>query len=456
MRVVIIGASHSGLSAAIDLKRLDPEIEVLLIDQQKKEDLGYISNGINLFYQGYIKKLEQAVTRFNELVQRGIILYTETRVTKIEPQKKTLKYQKIGEEEAKVMCYDRLILATGSSPQHQRSNIQTLANVINYKNRAESQETLELLKKAQKVAIIGGGYIGVELADVLIKNGKEVHLIDSMDDILFRYFDPVMVQDVEKAICAAGVHYHPQEFGVQFVTEEDQVTALRLKDETIAVDLVISPKALRPNVALFHGMIDLHEDNTVIVNEYLQTSQPDIYAIGDIVPITISAKNVHVFMPLVSRALRMGRAAALNIAGIKTAFSLADCVTLSKVFGYFLGSCGMVEEEAAFQGIDVHTTVCDLPLRENALAEKPSHFVKAKINYEAGTRKILGIQLLSRKSLVEELNSACMVLHKPLTLDELSVEIFCFSPNMTDRYNFLNQLAFNALLAEKTVSSEKK
>lgn len=456
MRVVIIGASHSGLSAAIDLKRLDPEIEVLLIDQQKKEDLGYISNGINLFYQGYIKKLEQAVTRFNELVKRGIIFYTETRVLKIEPQQKIVEYQQLGATERKTLRYDRLILATGSSPQQQRTGTQPMSNVINYKSRTESQKTLELLQQAQKVAIVGGGYIGVELADVLIKNDKEVHLIDSMDDILFRYFDPEMVQDVEKAICAAGVHYHPQEFAVQFVTDEERVTALRLKDETIAVDLVISPKALRPNAELFRGVIDLHEDNTVIVDEYLQTSQPDIYAIGDIVPITISAKNVHVFMPLVSRALRMGRAAALNIAGIKTAYSLADCVTLSKVFGYFLGSCGMVEEEAAFQGIDVHTLVCDLPLRENALAEKPSHFVKAKINYEAGSGKILGIQLLSRKPLVEELNSACMALHKPLTLNELAVEMFCFSPNMTDRYNFLNQLAFNALLAEKAVCGEKK
>lgn len=447
MKVVIIGASHSGLSAARTIKQLKPETEITILDQMPTTAWGYVASGVNFGLKKAVSSLEELTTELDFFMENDTQI-GRAEVLAIDPQLKEVTYR-INDRSKKV-TYDQLVLAMGSGIFDEIDLIKDNDNVVAYKNLRQSEHALAVLREAQRVAIVGSGYIALELADTLIQIGKEVHIIDSMSEVLFRYFDRPISQLLIQKMAESGVNYHPSAFDVDFISKKGRVTAVAIEDREIQVDAVVTPLPAAPNTRLLEGVVDLYEDMTVIVNEYLQTSQPDIYAVGDIVPLSFGMEDQHIFMPLVDRAVRMGRTAGMNITGLSTAYAFAQKVTASRVFDTFVGACGLTKEETPFFGIDALEETVKLPVVGSVLADPGPDSVLATIVFDRESQMVLGLQLASQEMLLETLNIASSLIVRGISLEELAVEEFLFMPAYTGRFNLLNQIAYKAVLQLRT------
>lgn len=441
MKIVIIGASHAGITAALNLRKLQPEAEVLLIDENHKDGLGYVSNGINLYLEGKIHSLAEAANNERTLQASGAKLITEWRVTELDPDKHQLI---LTSEEGKkeTLTYDKLIVATGSSPATLYKQIEA-ENVYTYKNLVQSKQVLAALKEAKEVVIFGAGYIGLELADALRNKGHMIHLVDYMPNVLSRYFDKDMIGSFQNQLKNKQINFHPNEFLIDWKKSGEEVVSVQLLSQTLKADIVIFSAQTCPNTSLLKDKVALYEDDTVMVNEYLQTSDSDIYAIGDIVPVSFDKKERHLFLPLVTRAVHMARAVALTLCEQPTAYDLKQKITATVITDHFLGSVGLTEDEAPFLEQSACSCSGEFDLFPQYYEENKT--VNAKLIYHPDTLEIIGGQLISQEFLLSDLNLLADIVKQKTTIPQLAVENFGFLAEYTPRFHYLNELAFKVL-----------
>ena len=441
MKIVIIGASHAGITAALNLRKLQPEAEVLLIDENHKDGLGYVSNGINLYLEGKIHSLAEAANNERTLQASGAKLITEWRVTELDPDKHQLI---LTSEEGKkeTLTYDKLIVATGSSPATLYKQIEA-ENVYTYKNLVQSKQVLAALKEAKEVVIFGAGYIGLELADALRNKGHMIHLVDYMPNVLSRYFDKDMIGSFQNQLKNKQINFHPNEFLIDWKKSGEEVVSVQLLSQTLKADIVIFSAQTCPNTSLLKDKVALYEDDTLMVNEYLQTSDSDIYAIGDIVPVSFDKKERHLFLPLVTRAVHMARAVALTLCEQPTAYDLKQKITATVITDHFLGTVGLTEDEAPFLEQSACSCSGEFDLFPQYYEENKT--VNAKLIYHPDTLEIIGGQLISQEFLLSDLNLLADIVKQKTTIPQLAVENFGFLAEYTPRFHYLNELAFKVL-----------
>lgn len=441
MKIVIIGASHAGIAAALNLRKLQPEAEVLLIDENHKDGLGYVSNGINLYLKGKIHSLAEAANNERTLQASGAKLITEWRVTELDPDKHQLI---LTSEEGKkeTLTYDKLIVATGSSPATLYKQIEA-ENVYTYKNLVQSKQVLAALKEAKEVVIFGAGYIGLELADALRNKGHMIHLVDYMPNVLSRYFDKDMIGSFQNQLKNKQINFHPNEFLIDWKKSGEEVVSVQLLSQTLKADIVIFSAQTCPNTSLLKDKVALYEDDTVMVNEYLQTSDSDIYAIVDIVPVSFDKKERHLFLPLVTRAVHMARAVALTLCEQPTAYDLKQKITATVITDHFLGTVGLTEDEAPFLEQSACSCSGEFDLFPQYYEENKT--VNAKLIYHPDTLEIIGGQLISQEFLLSDLNLLADIVKQKTTIPQLAVENFGFLAEYTPRFHYLNELAFKVL-----------
>ncbi|HHD7698111.1 TPA: NAD(P)/FAD-dependent oxidoreductase [Enterococcus faecium] len=441
MKIVIIGASHAGITAALNLRKLQPEAEVLLIDENHKDGLGYVSNGINLYLEGKIHSLAEAANNERTLQASGAKLITEWRVTELDPDKHQLI---LTSEEGKkeTLTYDKLIVATGSSPATLYKQIEA-ENVYTYKNLVQSKQVLAALKEAKEVVIFGAGYIGLELADALRNKGHMIHLVDYMPNVLSRYFDKDMIGSFQNQLKNKQINFHPNEFLIDWKKSGEEVVSIQLLSQTLKADIVIFSAQTCPNTSLLKDKVALYEDDTVMVNEYLQTSDSDIYAIGDIVPVSFDKKERHLFLPLVTRAVHMARAVALTLCEQPTAYDLKQKITATVITDHFLETVGLTEDEAPFLEQSACSCSGEFDLFPQYYEENKT--VNAKLIYHPDTLEIIGGQLISQEFLLSDLNLLADIVKQKTTIPQLAVENFGFLAEYTPRFHYLNELAFKVL-----------
>ncbi|MDA9471748.1 FAD-dependent pyridine nucleotide-disulfide oxidoreductase [Enterococcus sp. 5H] len=442
MKVVIIGGSHGGLQAAMTLKKLNSKIEVVLIE--KRGELSYISSGIILKMNHLIDELDQArYTTLEQLIFQGVEVLLNTAVTKINSEKKTIICEESDERTIEVN-YDKLILATGSNQFSTNMTLPSEDKVTVFKSYPSSVAVLEKLEQAQTISIVGGGYIGVELCDALKDKGKEIHLIESADSLLFRYVGKEISTIIEKKIENAGIHLHLNESVIGFSDIENEPFITKTTNEEIKNDYVVVAVNARPDTTLVKDRLELNANGTIRVDEYMQTSDPDIFAIGDVISYPVHNSYRKSFIPLVNNVVRSATVAAMNILGHSMKYTMTQKTTATKIFGCFIATTGLTEVEAVFEGIDVEsiflTLPCQLPYLE--LQEE----VSIKLVFEKGSHKLIGGQLMSEKDITQSINTLSLAIDKETTLEELVTMDFYFNPAINQPMGIISRAAYEFLI----------
>ncbi|WP_291290678.1 FAD/NAD(P)-binding oxidoreductase [Enterococcus sp.] len=445
MKTIIIGASHGGITAALAIKKYQPDHEVWLFE--KTDSLGFIPSTINLIYKDYFsfEELEKGETYTGEILEKaGICLFLNTEIIKIDPEEKRVY------SDDKEHPYDYLILSMGSehflpNPPYLEQPISE--KLITYKSKQRLQEIFPRIAKADTITIIGGGLICFELASSLAMDAtKKIQIIERNLRPIHRYFDSELLVELAKYLPANVMVYRNESF-YRIERQEEQLTAITLSDGTVlSTDEVILAINPQPQSDLLEQIVKLNEDKTVVVDPYLETSAQDIYAIGDLVHSKITNISYDYYFPTISNAKREAVVAAYNITHPhKIACPPIQKTMATKLFGKYLASSGLTAEEALFNGYQIrkiHKHYHKLA-HYGALQEKELQ-IQVLCNKENG--QLLGVQLFSdSRQAVELINQFSTFISDHRTLKDLTQVDNFFSPDLS----FLPQIFLDLFMEAK-------
>lgn len=420
MRTVIIGASFSGVSCALMLKRWDVEGEVVLFDKQ--ELVPYIPNGLNWFFRKEISTLSDArFIRSNLLSEQGIDCRLGCQVVGVDYLNQSIKYV-VGDRIEQII-YDNLVFATGSSAKsHVIEGIDS-SRVVVTKGYEESLEAQSVLKNAQTITIIGGGPIGIEASETLVNLGKKVILVESGPSLDFKNVDPEMTIDLKNRMRDLGIELRLSTRVRKIEDNGDHFPLLIESNQSQwQSDAVLLAVNFRPETHLYRDDLTCLVDGTLEVDEFMRTSVPNVYAVGDVVQLPFMSSHDKRYMPLVNHAIRSAEVAASYILGVKRPLLPSYKIIGHCHFGLYRGRIGLTEEEMIFSNHAYRTYLYE----NKEFGRSLNHFICLKIITHQETGEFLGLQCLSDYNCLELLNVMSLILRSKMSIDDVIQQDFYY------------------------------
>jgi NADPH-dependent 2,4-dienoyl-CoA reductase/sulfur reductase-like enzyme/rhodanese-related sulfurtransferase len=432
MKIVVVGANAAGAKAAAKAKRINPKAEVTVID--RGTFISYGACGIPYYVSDTVTDLKELMSTPVGVVRdanffkkvKGVAVRTNTEVTGIDRKSKVVHLLETATAHRSSLEYDRLILATGSSPFIPKIRNVELPNILAVK----SIEDAELLKAAAisgaAACIVGGGLIGLETAEALQQKGMRVTLIEMRDQLLPGVLDPEIAFIVEKQLKQQGVTVLTG-CTVTGFGGEAAVEKVFIGERELLADLVVLAPGVTPNVELARGAgLVVGVTGAVAVDAMLRTSDPDIYACGDCCETThlVTGKKVHI--PLGSTANKQGRVAGINAAGGEATFAGVIGTSILRAFQINVGKTGLSEAEARAHGYDVETVISPAPDRAHFFpGAKP---IVLKLIADRKTGRILGLQAAGEGDVDKRLDAAATAITFRATAEQMSQLDLAYAP----------------------------
>ena len=442
MKVIVIGCTHAGTAAIVNLKKLQPEAEVTVFE--RNDNISFLSCGIALYVGGVVKDPHGLFYSSPEALAK---LNVETRmkhdVKSVDINGRKVRVQNLETGEEREESYDKLIITTGSWPIVPRIPGIESENILLCKNYNHSNEIIAKSKNARKVVVVGAGYIGVELVEAFRDNGKEVVLIDAEEKILSRYFDSEFAEKAEEAFRERGIVIAGGETVVEFKSEDGKVSKVVTSKNEYDADMVIMCVGFLPSTEIFKGQLDMLPNGAIKVDEYMKTSHPDVVAAGDCCTVFFNPTQEQLYIPLATNAVRMGTLAAVNLCENKIKHPGTQGTSGIKIYEYNMAATGYTEEVARKEGLDV----ASITIEENFRPEfMPSYEkVKLKVVYDKETGRIIGAQLNSKADLTQSINTLSVCIQNKMTVKDLAFVDFFFQPHYNKPWNFINLIGLEAL-----------
>ncbi|MEK3663618.1 FAD-dependent oxidoreductase [Paenibacillus sp. FSL E2-8871] len=444
MKVAVIGCTHAGTAAIVNTAKLHPEAEITVYE--RNDNISFLSCGIALYVGGVVKDPHGLFYSSPEkLAELGVKTNMRHEVTVVDTKSKTLRVRNLVTGQEFDDTYDKLIMTTGSWPIVPKLEGIELEGVLLCKNYDHSNTIIEKAKQANKITVVGAGYIGVELVEAFQMNGKQVTLIDGEDRILNKYLDPEFTAPIEQSFKDHGIKLALNEKVSSFAGEGGKVTKVITSEGEHEADLVILCIGFRPNTELLKGQVDMLPNGAILVNDYMQTSCPDVYAAGDSCAIHYNPTGKHAYIPLATNAVRMGTLVARNLVKETIPYMGTQGTSGIKIYEDNIAATGLTEEGAKAEGMDVETTM----IIDNYRPEFMPTFeqVQLKVVFDRATRRILGAQILSKTDLTQSINTVSVCIQNKMTIDQLAFIDFFFQPHYNKPWNFLNTVGLESLPA---------
>lgn len=442
MKTVIVGANHAGIAAANTLLDSYKDQQVVMID--RNTNLSYLGCGTALWVGRQIDSYENLFYTSKEAFEaKGARIYLETSVASIDFANHVVHCQK-----ADGTCfdesYDKLVLATGSLPISPKLPGCDLEGISFLKLFQQGQEVDRWMsdESVRSVAVIGAGYIGVEIAEATKRRGKEVRLFDIAPTSLASYYDPSFTAVMDENLASHGIECHFGERVVAYHGENGRVSAIEAEKGTYPADLVINAIGFVPNNELGRDHLELFANGAYHVDRRQRTSDPDVYAIGDCATVWSNALAAETYIALATNAVRSGIVAGHNIGGTRLDSIGVQGSNGISIFGYNMVSTGLSVAAAARAGLDVcHADFEDLQrpgfMRENAN-------VKIRIVYERGSRRVVGAQMASTEDISMGIHMFSLAIEEGVTIDKLKLLDIFFLPHFNQPYNYITMCALGA------------
>ena len=441
-KIVLIGANHAGIAAANTILDSYPENEVVIID--KNTNLSYLGCGTALWVGRHIDSYEHLFyTNKEAFEEKGARILMETTVESIDFDNKLIHATRANGEKFEE-SYDKVILATGSVPIAPNIKGTNLENVQFVKSFQDSQVADKALydDSIKEVAVIGAGYIGVEMAEAVKRRGKNVRLFDAADTSLNTYYDPWFTEDMDNVLTENGIQTHYGEMVQSFEGKDGKVTDLTTDKGTYKTDLVIMAIGFAPNNSLGKDKLETFDNGAYLVNLKQETSLPDVYAVGDCATIYSNAIEDTTYIALATNAVRSGIVGGHNAAGTPLESIGVQGSNGISIFGYNMVSTGLNLAAAKEAGYEVKYTDFE-DLQKPGFIEKNGN-VKIRIVYDAKTRRVLGAQMASTEDISMGIHMFSLAIEEKVTIDKLKLLDIFFLPHFNQPYNYITMAALSA------------
>lgn len=437
LTIVIIGASFAGLASAMTIKRMKPDTNVTVIDRQ--DAVGFIPSSMNRLLKGMGRDLtEHQAVDLAQLEAAGIELKLGCEVIAVEPENKRVRINQANQ--LSDLSYDKLILTMGSRQNSEKIQGADLPGVLTTKTLVDSSQSQAEVIQAENILIVGGGQVGLEAADAYAAAGKSVTIVEAFDSLVFKYFDAEMVLELEARMVAQGVKLYKNQqveaIGKVSATETEH-SALRVRTSQhleLLADRVLLAVNFRPNSQLVAEHLATHLDRTLVVNEYLQTSESDIYAAGDLIRVPYAGTDSDYYLPFVNNAVITGRLVAMNALGFEEALQPLVRVVGAQLFGLYIASSGLTEEDAKLY----HQT---LTLTQVQLDER-GHSITLKLIIEKVTGRLLGGQVYSQANVLGMMDALAIAIKAQMTDRDLAFQDCIYYSMTSARIPILHNAAF--------------
>lgn len=446
MKVVIVGGVAGGASAAARLRRLDESAEIIMFE--RGEYISFANCGLPYYIGGEITKKSaltlQTPQSFNARFNVDVRVNSE--VTSIDPKAKTVTVRSKDRGEY-TESYDKLILSPGAAPIRPPMEGADNARVFTLRNIPDTIKIREYVEEEfpESAVVVGGGYIGVEMAENLKNAGVAVTIVELADHVIAP-LDYDMACDVHRYLKEKGVGLILKN-GVQAIKEEGGKLKLTLSDGEIETDMVIMAVGVRPDTALAKDAgLELNKRGAIVVNEHMLTSDPDIYAVGDAVEVTDFVTGEKAYIPLAGPANKQGRIAADNICGIPTTYKNTLGSAVLKIFDMTVATTGVNERAAKAAGLDYDKVYTYS--NSHASYYPGSTGMSIKTLYEKGTGKILGAQIVGFDGVDKRCDVLATAIRAGMTAKDLTELELCYAPPFSsakDPVNFVGYVIENTL-----------
>ncbi|MDR0722285.1 MAG: FAD-dependent oxidoreductase [Treponema sp.] len=441
-KIVLIGANHAGTAAANTILDTYPQHSLVIFDGNN--NISYLGCGTALWIGRQIDKPDGLFYASKDtFTAKKAEVYMETEVTRIDfAAKQVYGVTKTGKEISE--SYDKLIIATGSLPITPKIKGLDLPNVTYVKRFQDGQQINHLLDQSdiKTVAVVGAGYIGVELAEAVQRRGKKVLLFEAATTSLSTYYDEWFTQDMDKVLGDKGISLHFGEL-VQEIAGPDKVRAINTNKGEYPVDLVIMAIGFRPNTALAAKDLETFSNGAYQVNLKQETSQQDVYAIGDCATVYSNVLGTQAYIALATNAVRSGVVAGHNASGTPLESVGVQGSNGICIYGYKMVSTGLNLKSAEKAGFTpLYTQFEDT--QKPAFIKEDNHTVKIRIVYDKVTRRVLGAQMASYQDISMGIHLFSLSIEEHLTIDKLKLLDIFFLPHFNQPYNYITMAALSA------------
>lgn len=437
-KVVVIGATAAGSSFAAKLKRLNQATEIELYEKRSYPSLG--ACGLPYYIGGMLDNPTDLIARSEaQFRQDGIDIRCLQEVLEVSAEKKELVIKDGKTNQTYRTRYDKLIIASGASPLIPELYRVQHSHVMSLHDLEDGIQLKSYLKdeNIKSIALIGGGYIGLELAENMYHYDKKIHIIDISSRLLEKTFDQGFSDAVLALMQEKNINVHLNRSVDRIAIENGVLNGLWMGSDFIQVDLVIVATGVRPNTQFIEN-IDKLENGAIIIDDYGQTSIKDIYAIGDCAIAKHQLKGDS-YIPLATVANKYGRHLASIINGDVRPLPKMLAAAALKLFDTELARVGLTKMEADMLGLETCVTVVkDL--------NHPSYYpgaspIMLEVIYDQNSRIILGGQAMGQQGVVAKIDVLSLAISKEIKIDELKLLDFPYAPPFSRTWHLINTMA---------------
>lgn len=418
-KLVIIGGDAAGMSAASKVRRENPNYEIIVFE--KSGFTSYSACGIPYFISGKVGTYEELIVRSpEEFIQKykiDVRLFHE--VIEVDTKNNQVLVRNLNDKTQFWESYEQLLLATGGKsfcPEVENREADGIFGVQSLKGGIKLDNFLKK-NKPKTAVIVGGGYIGLEMAEALIIKGLKVTLINRTAEIM-NTLDPDMGKIINNAMTNLGVKVYVNEELRHFEALENKVTAVVTDKKTIRTDMVILGMGTSPNTAfLKSSKINLTDKGAIKVNRRQRTNIKNIWAAGDCAVTYNLVSRQPFYIALGTVANKTGLVAGSNIVGKEARFPGVVATAVCKICVYEVARTGLLEKELGNLGIDYVQAVIKTKSRAHYYPNAKDIYVK--LLAEKGTGKLLGGQIIGEEGAAKRIDVLATALTNKLTLQNI-------------------------------------
>ena len=441
-RLLIVGGVAGGASAAARARRLDEHAEIILFE--RGPDISFANCGLPYHIGGTITERDALlVTTPKAMSARfNIDIRVRSEVVGINRTAREIAVRNLESGEQYVESYDNLILSPGAAPV--RPPIPGIDNpkVLTLRNMEDMDRIISALEDSTSATVIGGGYIGLEMAEALRERQIDTTLVELSPQVMGPA-DPEMVAIIHQELRLHGVDL---KLGTSVTAFEDEGNGINLtlsNGEILKVDLAILAIGVKPETTLaVKAGLELGPTGGIQVDEHMQTSDPHIYAVGDAVEVLDFGSKTPVLIPLAGPANRQGRIAADNIFGRESVYNQTQGTAICKVFNMAIGMTGLSEKTAKRQRIDYEKVY--VHPASHASYYPGAHPLSLKMLFDPDNGKILGAQAVGADGVDKRIDVLAVAIRAGMTVFDLEDMELSYAPPYGSAKDPVNHAGFVA------------
>ena len=448
MKTLIIGGVAGGATAAARLRRLDESSEIIILE--RGEYVSFANCGLPYYVGGIISEKGNLTLQTPESFKArfNIEVRTCNNAVRIDPERKTVTVHNLRTDEIYEEAYDKLILSPGAEPIRPNIEGNDARHVFTLRNIPDTMQVKKYIESARPntAVVVGGGYIGLEMAENLALAGLKVSVVE-LSDQLIAPLDFDMAADVHRYVKSKGIKLYLNN-GVTAINGSTVV----LQNGEIDADMIIIAVGVRPETKLAKECgIETNARGSILVNPHMQTNISDIYAVGDAVEVVDFITKTPAFIPLAGPANKQGRIAADHIAGTPSAYKGTQGSAVLKLFDMTIATTGINEKAAKAAGIDYDKTYTYSG--SHASYYPGASMMSIKALWDKKTLKLLGAQIVGFDGVDKRLDVLATAIRFGAKITDLAELELCYAPPFGSAKDPVNMLGF---VAENVVTGKMK